>query len=203
LSCVQFKAHGKHWAYGNLCLCRASNTTPTANLSFAVRHTRAARQRGLHVNGAQLDRTPHDGRQVCRAAPPCERQRWPVVPCAPDTAHGEGASRARHVRTIDGRPPRGNGWRTGALTWCVFAVRLLLAHGAPGRWRTTDIYVCRASPAGSRQSYNFFDFYTSFYFSTTKILLCTLYSNLIHFSICLLYLTIFYHLKNFFRRSGF
>jgi hypothetical protein len=156
-----------------------------------VRHTRGAWPRGLHVNGAQLDRTPHDGRQVCRAAPPGARQRWPVLPCAPDTAHGEGASCARHVRTIDGRPPRGNGWRTGALTWCVFTVRLLLVHG---KYICLSCISCRLTA----KLQFFFDFYTSFYFSTTKTLLGTLYSNLIHFSICLLYLTIFCHLKNFF-----
>jgi hypothetical protein len=183
LSCVRFKAHDKHWAHGNPCLCRASNTTPTANLSFAVRHNRAARQRGLHVNGAQLDRRPTT-----------------AVRCAVrlHLAHGKGGPLCRAPQTP----------RTAKVPHvrdtCVplTAVHPAVTAGAWGHsrgaclpcvcyWRMTNIYVCRASPAGSRQSYNFFYFYTSFYFSTTKTLLCTLYSNLIHFLICLLYLTFF------------
>jgi hypothetical protein len=108
------------------------------------------------------------------------------------------------------------GWRTAnfffphtvtsVTLYVVFAVRYWKTHGknislscAKGK-RTAKIYVCRAFYHSARQSiFKKIVFCTSFNFSTSKTLFCTIHFNHMHVSINLLFLTIMCRLKNFCR----
>jgi hypothetical protein len=72
------------------------------------------------------------------------------------------------------------------------AVRFYLAHGK-------HICLLCVFPQRTTKYFKNFDFCTSFNFSTTKTLLCTLNFKFIHISINLLFLTIMCNLKNFCR----
>jgi hypothetical protein len=79
--------------------------------------------------------------------------------------------------------------RHTSKTISLFAVRFLMAH---------DKHIC-LSCVFLRHTTKYFkknECCTSFYFSTTKKLFCTLYFNFIHVSINLLFLTIMCRLKN-------
>jgi hypothetical protein len=117
-----------------------------------------------------------------------------ALPCSVFTAHGEKDARQKNIllcgfSLVHGKhfftPPDGTPFDNRQL-FIPFVVhqkgarqRHTLCRCLPcvSRRRTTNIYLCRVFSYGARQNiYKNFDFCTSFYFSTTKILFVLYYN---------------------------